>query len=294
MPASIDFRKLVAEFLRYITYERCLSKNTQEAYARDLESFCAYLETHDGSLDQKTAISFLQDLRSKEYASSSCARVQIALKVFFRFLFREEYLPADEGRFLDSPKLWQRLPEVLSREEIQLILKSCIGKSALAIRDQAILELLYGTGVRVSELCSLSIYDVSDDKIVVKGKGDKERVLPLGPQALAAIDRYLTEVRWKYESADNSALFVTTRGNSIDRINVWKMIKQRAKAAGITKEISPHTMRHTYATHLLDGGADIRVIQELLGHAHISSTDKYTHLSKSQVQERFFMFHPRK
>ncbi len=294
MSEQVDHRKLVSDFLRYITYERCLSKNTQEAYQRDLEMFCTFLENHQGSLNQKSAISFLQELRSNEYASSSCARAQIALKVFFRFLFREEYLPTDEGKFLDSPKLWQKLPEVLTNEEVQKILKSCSGKSALAIRDQAILELLYGTGIRVSELCSLSLYDVSDDKIVVKGKGDKERTLPLGPQALAAIDRYLTQVRWKYESADNPSLFVTNRGNSIDRIIVWKMIKQRAKLAGITKEISPHTMRHTYATHLLDGGADIRVIQELLGHAHISSTDKYTHLSRSQVQERFFAFHPRK
>ncbi len=289
-----ELKKLVGVFLRYIAYEKCLSENTQEAYERDLDLFCSFIKEKDLRGDQKSAVAFLQSLRDRGYASSSCARNMIALKVFFRFLFREGYSTLDEGRFLDSPKLWQKLPEVLSEEDIKKIIHSCAGKSAQDIRDKAIFELLYGTGIRVSELCSLSIYDVADQSITVKGKGDKERLLPLGPQALDAVDRYLTCVRCRYESEMNSSLFVTNRGRPLDRINVWRMVKQRAKNVGITKEISPHTMRHTYATHLLNGGADIRVIQELLGHAHISSTDKYTHLSRSQVQERFFEFHPRK
>lgn len=284
----------VAEFIDFIAYERCLSKNTQEAYERDLLAFAQFIDEHKLECNRAAVSSFLQTLRDQNYASASVARMQIALKVFFRFLYREEYIEKDESNFFDSPKLWQKLPHVLTGAEINRLLSACRGNTKVDIRDKAILELLYGTGMRVSELCSLTLYNLEDDLLTVKGKGDKERLIPLQERVITAVDRYLNEVRSCYESDKNSSLFVTNRGNPIDRIVVWHMIKSRAKKACITKPISPHTLRHSYATHLLDGGADIRVIQELLGHAHISSTDRYTHVSRSQLQERFFACHPRK
>jgi len=161
------------------------------------------------------------------------------------------------------------------------------------IRDRAILELLYGAGIRVSELVALELYDVSDVHIKVHGKGGKERLVPLCKESLRWIDRYLTCVRDSWESEHTAALFIGPRGKPIHRIFVWKMIKSYASQAGLPEKISPHTFRHTYASHLLDAGADVRVIQELLGHAHISSTDRYTHLNMNQIREVFHAFHPR-
>lgn len=289
-----SLQKPLIEFIEYITYERCLSKNTQEAYQRDLTAFTCFLEEHKLSGDREGISRFLQYMRDSEYASASVARAQIALKVFFRYLYREEHIEKDEVSFFDSPKMWQKLPHVLTQVEMQRLIAACGGNSKIDIRDRAIIELLYGTGMRVSELCSLTLYDLDDDLLTVNGKGDKERLIPLQEVTIRAVDRYLNQVRSGYESDKNSALFVTNRGGPIDRIVVWHMIKSRARRAEITKPISPHTLRHSYATHLLDGGADIRVIQELLGHAHISSTDRYTHVSRSQLQERFFACHPRK
>ena len=160
-------------------------------------------------------------------------------------------------------------------------------------RDRAILELLYASGLRVSEVCGLKLYDLDDQFVRVQGKGSKERLVPLGQKALQAVDEYLKHCRDRFESEKQLALFVTKRGNPIDRIGVWHMIKKYAKQAGIVKNISPHTLRHSFATHLLDNGADLRVIQEMLGHASISSTDRYTHISRSRLQESFEQFHPR-
>ncbi|MCB1135379.1 MAG: tyrosine-type recombinase/integrase, partial [Chlamydiia bacterium] len=165
-------------------------------------------------------------------------------------------------------------------------------KTALGARDRAILELLYASGLRVSELCSLKINDVDDDALKVMGKGSKERIVPLGRKALEAIDFYLLHYRERWDSKKQRRLFLTRTGKDLDRISVWKMVKRYAREAGIQKSISPHTLRHSFATHLLDNGADLRVIQEMLGHATITSTDRYTHVSQTQVQEAFHRFHP--
>jgi integrase/recombinase XerD len=220
-------------------------------------------------------------------------RALVAAKVFLRYLFRERHIAKDVSALLESPKIWQTIPSALSYQELETLLQTPDQSTDQGIRDLAILELLYGTGIRVSELCSLSIYDVSDDLVRVHGKGGKERLVPIGSAALRAIDTYLHRVRQQYDSESVPNLFVTKKGGPLSRTEVWKMVRDYSKKAGIEKKVSPHTFRHTYATHLLDAGADLRVIQDLLGHAHISSTDRYTHVSRAQLREVFRTFHPR-
>lgn len=293
---------LIDDFLVYIESEKGLSHHTKEAYQRDLESLYDFLHQASSSASPKRLswpptydgiLAYMKHLHELKMEPSSQARKLMAIKVFMRFLFREEIVDKNISDLLESPKLWQTLPTVLGYHEIELLIKAPDHQSDEGIRDRAILELLYGTGLRVSELCGLSIYDVSDDVIRVKGKGGKERVIPIGKPSLQAIDSYLAKVRCKFDSEHENALFVNSRGSRVTREFVWKRVKFYAEKVGLQKSISPHTFRHTYASHLLDGGADLRVIQELLGHAHISSTDRYTHLSKSQIQEVFYTFHPR-
>ncbi len=282
------------EFLRYLRAEKGLSKNTLEAYGRDVGNFLEHSKQKAiGALEREDVISFLAGMHAKEYASSSIARTLIALKVFFRFLKREGLHAEDLGQLLDTPKLWQILPDVLSTTEVEALLAQPDTATKQGIRDKAILELLYATGIRVSELCSLNIYDVDDDQVRVFGKGSKERMVPISKRAVGAIDSYLANVRDLHDSEEQKKLFLSLKGKPIDRTSVWKLIKSYAKKAKITKNIFPHMMRHSFASHLLDGGADLRIIQEMLGHSHISSTDRYTHVSLSRVHERFKAMHPR-
>jgi integrase/recombinase XerD len=285
---------LVDDFLLHLRSERGLSNNTIEAYGRDLTSFITFIKKNSvHSISQDDAIDFLSHLKSHDYASSSCARALIAIKVFFRFLYREEILAKDLGLFLDTPKLWNTLPEVLSYQQVEALLQQPNVATPIGLRDRAIIELLYATGIRVSELCGLTLYDVDDEQVKVMGKGSKERLVPVGKRAIEAIDAYLSQVRSQFESDKVKALFLTKKGKPLDRKTVWELIKEYAKAAGLSKNISPHTLRHSFASHLLDNGADLRVIQDMLGHAHIGSTDRYTHLSSKHIDEAFYSFHPR-
>jgi integrase/recombinase XerD len=244
-------------------------------------------------LDREQVIGFIGAMQAQEYASSSRARALIALKVFFRFLKRDGLHAQDIGLLLDTPKLWQMLPDVLSAQEVEALLSQPDAASKQGVRDRAILELLYATGIRVSELCTLSLYDVDDDQIKVTGKGSKERIVPVSGRAIKAVDDYLQTVRDGFDSEKEKRLFLSLKGKPIDRTTVWKLIKRYAKQAEIQKNIFPHMLRHSFASHLLDGGADLRIIQEMLGHAHISSTDRYTHVSLSKIHERFRSMHPR-
>ncbi|MCB1111847.1 MAG: site-specific tyrosine recombinase XerD [Chlamydiales bacterium] len=287
----------VDDFTTYIASEKGLAKNSVEAYRRDILTFVTFLEengvTTFPEVQEQHIVSFLGHLRNREYASSSIARTMIAIKVLFRFLKREGEVPANVALYLETPKMWQLIPEVLSPEEVnRLLLQPDVG-TASGARDKAILEVLYSSGLRVSEVCTLGIYNVDDNFVRVKGKGSKERLVPIGRKAIEAIDYYLASYRCHHDSEKNSALFVSHKGKPIDRTYIWKMIKEYAKQAGITKNISPHTLRHSFATHLLDNGADLRVIQEMMGHASISSTDRYMHISKSHIQHAFDTFHPR-
>lgn len=280
--------------MQYLGTERGLSQNTLIAYGRDVEGFVAFLQGVDlAKIDREHVINYLAFLQSKDYASSSNARALIALKVFLRFLKKEGIHTQDIGLLLDTPKLWQILPDVLSTQEVDHLLLQPDSTSKAGIRDRAILELLYATGIRVSELCNLSLYDVDDDQVRVFGKGSKERIVPVSERAVKAVDTYLAQVRSLFDSEKEKKLFLSLKGKPIDRTSVWKLIKGYAKKAKIGKNIFPHMLRHSFASHLLDGGADLRIIQEMLGHAHISSTDRYTHVSLSKLHERFRAMHPR-
>ena len=237
---------------------------------------------------------FIDSLKMEGYASSSIARQVIAIKVLCLFLKRESNLSFNFALYVETPKVWQLIPEVLSCEEMEKLLEAPDVETLQGSRDRAILEVLYACGLRVSEVCNLKINSVDDAYVRVMGKGKKERIVPIGKKAIEAIDHYLHHYRSESDSETVQELFVTSRGKPLDRVAVWKMIKTYAKKAGIAKNISPHTLRHSFATHLLDNGADLRVIQELLGHASISSTDRYTHISKSHLQQSFDAFHPRR
>jgi integrase/recombinase XerD len=274
---------LLDDFSTYIASEKGLTLNTVQAYQRDVSAFFSFLKNAGiptiDSVKEGHLIHFLSTLKN-HYASSSIARNLIAIKVLCRFLKRENTIQTNFALYLETPKIWQLIPEVLSSAEMD----------KQGVRDKAIIEVLYGSGLRVSELCTLKIYDVDDAYVKVMGKGRKERTVPIGRKAIEAIDQYLHLYRSQSDSEKVQELFVTSRGSPLDRIAVWKMIKAYAKAAGIVKNVSPHTLRHSFATHLLDNGADLRVIQEMLGHASISSTDRYTHISTAQLQESFGKF----
>lgn len=285
------------DFLDYIASEKGLAQNTISAYGHDVRLFLDFLKQCGISsfvdVDLGHLTSFLRHLSSAGYASSSLSRMLIAIKVLFRFLVREKVLQANVAVLLQSPKLWQLIPEVLSYEEVDCLLAQPNPATPLGARDKAILEVLYASGLRVSEVCSLGIYSVDDTFVKVIGKGSKERIVPIGQRAVDAIDHYLINYRCRADSEKQLALFLSKSSNRIDRVAVWRMIKQYAKQADITKNIFPHTLRHSFATHLLDNGADLRVIQEMLGHASIGSTDRYTHISRTRLQASFQAFHPR-
>lgn len=280
----------IQEFLSYLGSEKGLSKNTLEAYGRDLAFFKEFIQEKKlESLVQDDILTFFHVFKEKGCASSSLCRTLVAIKVFFRFLKREGVISLDPTLYLDSPKLWQLIPQVLTIEEVTRLLAQPDSQTIMGARDKAMLETLYASGLRVSELCGLNIQDVGDDAVRVRGKGSKERVVPIAPSALNAIDHYLG----KFREDKEGALFIGKQGKRINRITTWARVKFYAKKAGIAKEISPHTLRHSFATHLLENGADLRVIQEMLGHASISTTDRYTHISHKHLHEAFEKFHPR-
>lgn len=285
---------LIQDFLSFLASEKGLAQNTLQAYGRDLEIFLNFKAVKNfNEVTEEHILAFLSSLQKKGYATASIARAFIALKVFFRFLTREEIIVINPLAHLDRPKLWQLIPEVLSQKEIERLLQAPEITTPAGCRDQAILELLYSSGLRVSELCQLKITDVDDEFVRVMGKGSKERTVPVGRKAIQAIDNYLACFRDAMGKGNQTDLFVTAKGSRVTRFEVWRRIKAYAKRAGITKNISPHTLRHSFATHLLDHGADLRVIQDLLGHASIDNTDRYTHISHGRLVKAFQDFHPR-
>lgn len=287
------FDVVVRDFLDYIRTEKGLSPHTIEAYGRDISAFGASLSEKDWKKVEPAAVlRFLSQLQAQQYASSSICRTLVAVKVFFRFLKKEGVVTVDLSRYFETPKIWQLIPEVLTFDEVDLLLAQPKTDSFLGARDLAILEFLYATGLRVSEVCSVKISDVGDGIVKVHGKGRKTRIVPVGAKAIAAIDHYLTHFR-KEAEGDFAALFVSKKGKPIDRIAVWRLIKEYAKSAQIEKNISPHTLRHSFATHLLENGADLRLIQDMLGHEDIATTDRYTHVSNNRLKAAFRSFHPR-
>lgn len=297
MPVDQSMFCQIDDFLQYLAAEKGFSPHTLEAYSRDCSAFAEYMQRQGQSgfaqMKREDIVSYLSHLQEQRYAMASICRALMAIKVLFRFLKRELIIPLNIALLLESPKLWQLIPEVLTHEEVEKLLEAPDRATASGARDYAMLELLYSSGLRVSELCGLGLQDVDDTFVRVMGKGRKERLVPVGRKAIAALDDYLVRFRGESREEENAPLFISRLGSRIDRVAVWRAIKNYARQAGVGKKISPHTLRHSFATHLLDHGADLRIIQEMLGHASISSTERYTHISKNRLQESFQACHPR-
>ncbi|HDR16230.1 MAG TPA: site-specific tyrosine recombinase XerD [Desulfobacteraceae bacterium] len=290
--------KWVDQFLLYLRIERGLADNTISAYGRDLTVFLDFLENRSLSLEIVQAgdiETYLRSLRNTLSARST-ARALSSVRMFFRFLTAEGLREVNPARLIDSPKLDRRLPGVLSAAEVEKLLSSPSGDRPAAMRDRAMLELLYATGLRVSELVGLRIRNINLEAGFVRtmGKGAKERVIPMGQKAIEAVREYLERGRPALvKSGTGSELFLNCRGKAISRQGFWKLIKNHALKAGITKSLSPHSIRHSFASHLLEGGADLRSVQFMLGHADIATTQIYTHVTHSRLKEVHEKFHPR-
>lgn len=290
----------VTEFINYLAVERGLAQNTLESYGRDLRQFQTYLQHSQidfmKDLNRSTILTYLNTLQSKGKAVSTISRNLAAIKSFYQYLVRERYLEKDPAAHLESPKLEKKLPKVLTIHEVEELLKQPDVSLAAGLRDKAMLELLYATGIRVSELISLNISDVNLEMGYIKcyGKGSKERIVPLGSIAAKCVQDYVAKGRQKLvRTYEEASLFVNHHGNRLTRQGFWKIIKKYAQEANIHKEITPHTLRHSFATHLLENGADLRSVQEMLGHADISTTQIYTHVTKNHLKEVYDKTHPR-
>lgn len=289
------------DFIHFLVVEKGLASNTVVSYERDLKSYLLYVSKVEeiSSLDavsRSTIIQFLKFLTENGKSSKTIARHIASIRSFHQFLLREKVTTQDPTVHIDRPKQEQKLPQVMSVEEVQALLDSPDTSKVFGMRDKAMLELLYATGMRVSELISLNVSDVHLTMGFVRcvGKGNKERIIPLGTMAQNAITTYIEESRSQLlKKKTTDALFVNLYGNRLTRQGFWKILKKLTKEAGIEKELTPHTLRHSFATHLLENGADLRAVQEMLGHADISTTQIYTHVTKTRMKDVYSMFHPR-
>lgn len=289
----------IDNFIYFLEVERGVSRNTVQSYTRDLEKFSEYAKKIRKDLPNITRediTSFLMYLKDVELSPSSIARNLAALKTFWKFLVSEQITRENVASVVETPKTWKKIPDVLNREEVLKLLETPPNKGWMGIRDRAILELMYASGLRVSEVVELKKVSVNLESGFVKctGKGGKERIVPLGKAAGKALSRYLNVVRDKLskKTADDH-LFLSKLGRKISRQSLWKMIQKYTQKAGIKKHITPHTLRHSFATHLLEGGAELRGVQEMLGHADISTTQVYTHINKEKLKQVHEEFHPR-
>ena len=292
--------ELLGLFLDSLSIEKGLSKNTLLAYRRDLQRYLFFLKknkiTSVGAVTRKEIMEFLLDERDRGLTPSSVGRLLVAIRMFHRFLAGENKIKEDITEAIEAPKLWKHLPEYLSVAEVEALIKAPDTRQPQGVRDQAILELMYATGLRASEVTVLKAAHVNFEAgyLRVTGKGDKERVVPVGGMAKKTIARYIKEVRSKWtKGRAEEALFVTHHGKKMSRQTVWSILKKHAKTANVQKKIYPHILRHSFATHLLERGADLRVVQELLGHSDIATTQIYTHIEKSRLKGIHHKFHPR-
>ena len=289
-------------FHDYRAFERGLSPRTLDAYGRDTERLAEFLTARGvkgpGGAEPVDIREFTYHLRDQGLAPTSIRRTLSAVRTYFAFLLAEGLVDADPTEQIEPPKTWQRLPNVLSREEVQRLVEAPDPSHRLYWRDRSMLEFAYASGVRVSELTELKVRDVDLEEgfATVHGKGSKERLVPVGGAALKAIRVYLRELRPRLErgrTGSTGALFLNARGGSLTRMGVWKILRKHVERAGIEGRVTPHTLRHTFATHLLEGGADLAAVQEMLGHADISTTQIYTHVDRDYLRDVHRRYHPR-
>ena len=292
--------QFVAEYLRHLVVERGLAENSVAAYARDLRRTAGYLKQAGASsfpeVDRALVARLLFWLREEGLAPRTVARHVASLRGLFRYLLTRGYLKDDPTAHLESPSPWTRLPGVLSQEEVERLLAVPLTSGHSGLRDKAMLELLYAAGLRVSELVTLCLSDLDLEVGYVRcqGKGSKERVVPLGAEAVRWLRRYLASARPRLaRGQSSSAMFLNHLGRPLTRQGFWKLLRVHAVAAGIDRRVSPHTLRHSFATHLLERGADLRAVQMMLGHADISTTQIYTHVSRAHLKAVYDRYHPR-
>ncbi|MFO8015374.1 MAG: site-specific tyrosine recombinase XerD [Phycisphaerae bacterium] len=291
----------VDAFLDYLTIECGLSVNTIQAYQRDLGRLAAFLGVDEDGQGWEAAsgddvIAFLMAEKQRGCAVPTVSRALVAARMFFRYLSAERLVPSDPTEHLESPRLWQTLPEVLDRKAVDRLLAAPDpAHDRLPRRDRAVLEFLYATGARASETADLTLDSVSREGGYVHcvGKGRKERIVPVGRRALEALDAYLAEERPRLDRRGDAHLFLTHSGRRLGRETIWRLVKKYARRAGVSPRVSPHTLRHSFATHLLEGGADLRAVQEMLGHVDIATTQVYTHVDPSRLKAIHRKFHPR-
>jgi integrase/recombinase XerD len=291
---------LLQRFNDFISLEQGLSPRTQEAYQRDLQRFAEYAEVKGiaAPLDITARLlrEYVYHLKDLGLSPASIRRNVSSVRTYFRFLTGDGVVVRDPSERLETPKRWRTLPEVLTVEEVQRLIASPTLDDNLVFRDRALLELAYGAGLRVSEWITLGVRDLllEDGLVRVFGKGSKERLVPIGRSAIGAAAVYLRELRPRLEKGEGKGvLFLNARGRPLTRMGAWKILRGHVERAGITKHVSPHTLRHSFATHLLEGGADLRAVQEMLGHVDIATTQIYTHVDREYLRQVHRSYHPR-
>jgi integrase/recombinase XerD len=294
-------KESLQQYIHFLAVEKGLARNTLESYERDLTQYAEFLMKHGiheiSDIVKTNILQYLHLLKDKGRATSTINRNMAAIRSFHQFLYREKRVGQDPSLHIETPKLEKRLPKVLSMEDVDVLLQQPDLTTPSGLRDKTMLELLYATGTRVSELIGFKLLDVHLSMGFVRciGKGSKERIIPLGQTAIRFANEYLQHGRPKLIKRNTTAdaLFLNHHGKPLTRQGFWKIIKKYAKAASIQKEITPHTLRHSFATHLLENGADLRSVQEMLGHVDISTTQIYTHVTKSKLKEVYSRTHPR-
>jgi integrase/recombinase XerD len=296
----MSWENSIKEFKYYLKVERSLADNSVNAYIRDirkLADFSSKIKVNELNISVNEIREFIADLNSKNISARSQARIISGVKAFFKYLIIEDYITNDPTMLIENPKIGLKLPEVLSVDEIELIISSIDLSNKQGERNRAILETLYSCGLRVTELINLKISNINfkEGYIKVIGKGDKERLTPIGSNALKYISIYVNEVRIHQKISKNHEdfVFLNNRGSKLSRVMIFTLIKKIVDKVGIKKKVSPHTFRHSFATHLIEGGADLRAVQEMLGHESITTTEIYTHLDRDYLRSNIMQFHPR-
>ncbi|NOR15221.1 MAG: site-specific tyrosine recombinase XerD [Candidatus Aminicenantes bacterium] len=293
-----DSEGILQAFLGYLSVEKGLAANTRYAYAQDLHKLFLFFKQRKlpwKTVKEEDLVKFIHSQSKSGLSSRSVARIISSIKAFYRYLVLDGLLKKSPAHNLSSPKIWFSLPKFLKVREVESLLDQPKTEDKRGLRDRAMLELLYATGLRVSELVTLRMEDINleDGFLLCRGKGGKERLVPLGKSAAAVVDDYVLQARPKLLKADTVYLFLTARGGPFTRQGFWKMLKKYALQAGLGRDLSPHVLRHSFATHMLERGADLRSVQLMLGHSQITTTQLYTHVTRERLRRVYDQFHPR-